>query len=91
MSDCKQCGHCCTYIELPLAYVPELNNKTWHWLYVRGLKPEIRGEHMWVTIQTTCPELTMQYGGDDNFLLACSVHEAKPEVCKKAKCPLTDG
>jgi Fe-S-cluster containining protein len=82
MSDCKQCGDCCRYIELPLAYVPsceKVNRFTLPWLLARGIKYELRGDYIWVTLPLQCPYLTA--------LDLCRIHESKPYVCKQGKCP----
>jgi Fe-S-cluster containining protein len=82
MTECKECGHCCTYLELPLGYDPrdpKFYTFVAPWLATRGVKLEQRGKLFWAIIQLPCPHLSP--GG------WCVIHERKPYVCKQGSCP----
>jgi Fe-S-cluster containining protein len=75
--ECEQCGHCCEFLSVPLAYVMP-NDKLAFWLETRGIPFQTIGNHLWLKIDIPCPHLSP--GG------WCTIYDKRPRMCEEGKC-----
>jgi len=74
MADCKRCGKCCSYIQLPLGIDTD---DYYHWLKLHGAKiVDWRGMSC-ARFEIPCRMLH----GD-----TCLIYEQRPEMCRTWAC-----
>ena len=70
MTECKQCGNCCTYLEFAAPNFPLIKE----FYAARQVEMFELPDQLVIRIPHRCPHLT-----DD---MKCDIHETKPVVCQ---------
>jgi len=70
MTECKQCGHCCTYLEFNIPNHPLVLE----FYRARGVELFSYDTHSIIRVPHRCPHLTAD--------MKCDIHETKPVACQ---------